>query len=108
MHHLCKLQKNKIVIRGELTRDSLCSDGWSMLTSDERAQLNHQPSVVLDFSEVTSVDSAGLAWVLNWLRDAAKNGVNLVCENSPSSLIQLARLSNVESLIPIAENKDDQ
>lgn len=58
--------------------------------------------LVFDFSEVTEVDSSALALVLTWLRQAKARGSVIELRALPESLLALARLYGVESLLPVA------
>ena len=59
----------------------------------------------LCFGDIRHIDSAGLAWVLNLLRDARKHDVIFSLKNVPNELIQLARLSGVDTLLPVTKDK---
>ena len=54
---------------------------------------------VIDLAAVTGSDSAGLALLIEWLSVAKSAGRTLRYENIPSQLRQLARLSDLDSLI---------
>jgi phospholipid transport system transporter-binding protein len=56
--------------------------------------------VVVDLSEVKRVDSSGLALMLEWLQLARAQKILLRFRNIPASLLRIARLSNVEELLP--------
>ena len=56
----------------------------------------------VDLSEVTEMDSALLAMLLAWLRDAKHRGREIAFANLPESLQTIARLYGVDSLLPIA------
>ncbi len=53
----------------------------------------------IDFSRVTDVDSAAVALVLEWQRQAAKHNVPLVLLNVPVALSNLAKLYGVAKLL---------
>ena len=54
---------------------------------------------VVDFAGVTEADSAALALIFKWQRDAAKRGRKVRCINIPRNLHALARLYGVDALI---------
>jgi len=56
-------------------------------------------AAVIDLTAVAGSDSAGLALLIEWLSVAKDAGRSLRYENIPTQLKQLARLSDVESLI---------
>lgn len=53
----------------------------------------------VDFSRVTDVDSAAVALVLEWQRQAAGNNVSLELLNLPEALSNLAKLYGVAELL---------
>ncbi len=55
----------------------------------------------VDLGEVTEMDSAALALVLAWLRDAKAAGRAISFANLPESLQTIARLYGVDSLLPL-------
>ena len=56
----------------------------------------------IDLGEVSELDSALLALVLAWLRDARAAKRELTFVNLPEALQTLARLYGVEELLPLA------
>jgi phospholipid transport system transporter-binding protein len=55
----------------------------------------------VDLGEVTELDSALLALLLAWLREAKNRGQALVFANLPASALTIARLYGVHSLLPL-------
>jgi phospholipid transport system transporter-binding protein len=56
--------------------------------------------VVIDFSGVSEVDSAGLALLIEWMRDARRAGGEVHFENIPRQMQAIARVSRLEGLLP--------
>ena len=54
----------------------------------------------VDLGEVSEMDSALLALLLAWLRDAKARGQPIAFANLPASLITIARLYGVDRLLP--------
>ena len=69
------------------------------LLHDSRPKFEHEPNIRLDFSGVESIDSAGLALVIEWIREAKQQGHDLEIRNPPQRLLALARISDVERLL---------
>jgi phospholipid transport system transporter-binding protein len=57
---------------------------------------------VVDLGEVTEMDSALLALLLAWLRDAQSRDRPLEFANLPESLRTIARLYGVDGLLPLS------
>ena len=55
----------------------------------------------IDLGEVSEMDSALLALLLAWLRDAKSSGRELAFSNLPESLRTIARLYGVDTLLPV-------
>ncbi|HET7649810.1 MAG TPA: STAS domain-containing protein [Gammaproteobacteria bacterium] len=59
------------------------------------------PRVELDFSDVTQVDSAGLALLVEWAGWARRRHRDLEFRRVPLQALALARISDVESMLPV-------
>lgn len=57
--------------------------------------------MVFDLAEVSKADSAGLALLLEWLRQAAAGGVELRYVNLPRQLLAMAEVVGVEDILII-------
>src|ERR1041384_968949 len=55
--------------------------------------------IVIDCSGVSRADSAGLAVLLDWLAWGRKRSRPVTLENLPESLLALARISEVDTLL---------
>jgi phospholipid transport system transporter-binding protein len=58
--------------------------------------------VQIDLEGVTRSDSAGLALLVEWLRLAEQQGITLQFHNLPSQLREIARVSDLLPLLPLA------
>lgn len=56
----------------------------------------------IDLSAVESANSAALALLVEWLEQACRRGLELVYIQPPQPLMRLARLSNLDGLLPLA------
>ena len=63
------------------------------------AQLFTGPRVTVDLSGVTEVDSSALSLLLEWRREAERNGREIRYRNLPASLKSLAELYGVTELL---------
>jgi phospholipid transport system transporter-binding protein len=71
---------------------SLRVDGLELIDSASEG-------LTLDLAAVSSVDSAGLALLIDWLAEAQSRSRALKYTEAPPTLLSLARLSEVEKLI---------
>lgn len=60
-----------------------------------------QTSIELDFSEVSAADSAGLALLVEWVGWAKRQRCKLRFLNLPKQALALARISDVEKMLPV-------
>lgn len=60
----------------------------------------HGEDLLVDFSQVESVDSAAIGMLLGWSRAAQRNQRSLRVMNLPEDLLSLARLYGVDELLP--------
>lgn len=83
------------VISGPLTFDSapgLWQQGLRLLDGAD--------AVVLDLEDVTRTDSAGLALLVAWMREARRRGVHIRFRHIPEQLMAIARTCNLQKLLP--------
>ncbi|MCC6207860.1 MAG: STAS domain-containing protein [Gammaproteobacteria bacterium] len=57
--------------------------------------------VRLDLGGVTRADSAGLALLIEWLRVARRGRARLEIRNMPAQLRAIARVSGLDSILPM-------
>jgi len=69
-----------------------------------RAAFAGHRSVRIDLSEVSDADSAGLAVLLQWVREARREGRELFFAHLPKRLADLARISGVSDFVPVARD----
>lgn len=60
----------------------------------------HGEDLLVDFSQVESVDSAAIGMLLGWSRAAQQKQRNFRVTNLPDDLLSLARLYGVDELLP--------
>ncbi|HLU62542.1 MAG TPA: STAS domain-containing protein [Gammaproteobacteria bacterium] len=53
----------------------------------------------IDLAAVGECDSAGLALLLEWRRRARREGIDVVYRNVPPRLLQLARISELDTFL---------
>ncbi len=83
-------------VQGPVTVDNVVS-----LLEQGREQLT-SASTTFDLSGVTEVDSSALSLLLEWRRDAARNGRAVRYAQLPANLQSLAKLYGVAELLGAA------
>ena len=68
-----------------------------------QAQALFEPinTLAIDLAEVTRSDSAGLALLITWMRDAKNSNKNIVFHNIPSQMLAMANASGLVELLPL-------
>jgi phospholipid transport system transporter-binding protein len=85
--------EDRCTIEGPVTADnvlSLLAQGAQQLTG---------PRMTVDLSGVTEVDSTALSLLLEWRREAIRNGRDVRFRNLPASMKSLAELYGVTELL---------
>ena len=89
----------EINLSGELQSSALQSNFCDMLNREQCAMLDNAKSIILDCDKVARVDTSGLAWLLNAVRDLKAKNKQVRLKNVPSKVMDLAALSNAKSLL---------
>lgn len=97
--HSPQLQENengRIHVSGELTFETAPALSASIAEIFEAGK-----NLIIDFQEVGRTDSAGLALLIEWRREAAHRQCELGFENVPQQLLALAHVSGVAGLLSL-------
>ncbi|MBA6342870.1 STAS domain-containing protein [Colwellia sp. MB02u-10] len=88
--------EQKAIFSGALTRATITpafDKKYRKLINNER--------IIIDLAKVSQVDTAGLAWILLLIELAASKACHISLINLPEDLLKLAKLSAVDTLLPI-------
>ena len=85
---------------GELNRDTLM-DAWHGQEKKLRGLTKQHSSLTVDLTHVSAVDTAGLAFLVNLIGVTKKYQLDLKISHPPESLLKLAKISDVTSLLPL-------
>lgn len=93
-------QEGRYLLSGELTFATVpdvYEQGHAMFA-------NPVSTLTLSFiNGAARTDSAGLALLVEWLREAREHGKTLRFENIPAQLKDLARVSGLERVLPLGD-----
>lgn len=88
-------------LQGELNRSTIAkSDALASLESSNQ-NTSKAGLPTLDMSGVQHSDTAGLAWLMNFLKDQQLQNVQYELKNIPESLIKLAKISDVDGFLSV-------
>ena len=99
MSELISVSADNVALSGALNRDTIKDDVWVSLSEAHRKALTDASQVNVQLDGIEHIDSAGLAWLLNFKKDANRHGVALTFCDIPKSVMQLAALSGIEHLL---------
>ena len=89
-------QQQQLLFTGELTRKTVDR------AFEKKAAFEISKDIaLLDLSAVTRIDTAGLAWLLIVLEQAKRQRQEIYFTNIPQELFRLAKLSAVDTFLPI-------
>ncbi len=70
-------------------------------TIDEAVELNMPTLLVLDFKDVSFMDSSGIGLVMGRYRNLLKTGAELSIMGAPSNIAKMLKLGGIEKLAKI-------
>ncbi len=87
----------KLYLQGDLTFDS----GPSII---DKPLFNGESSLSIDLAGVTHSDSAGLALLIQWFRQAKKEAKKVEFLHVPAKMQALAKVSNLDKVLPFVSH----
>lgn len=90
-------QQQHLYFKGDLNRDTL------MMYSPFTLLNTMSGKVTFDFSALTNVDSAGLAWLIEQVARARTMNLQIEIQHVPAQLLSLANVSAVTAILPIID-----
>jgi len=85
------------VLRGELSFTTVMA-----LSRRSAALLSQSGELTLDLAGVTRTDSAGLALLVQWIRDARRRDQSIRFCNIPEQMMAIAQVVGLDKLLPVA------
>lgn len=64
---------------------------------------NGKEDLVFNLKGVDKADSSGLSLVVEWMAMAKDSGQMIAFQNIPEQMLEIARLSGLDAVLPIAE-----
>lgn len=93
--------KGYFSLQGALNRTTIAkSDALDMLEKCKKSSVKGK-GTILDMSGVNHSDTAGLAWLINFLKNNQLQNIQFELKNIPESLIKLAKISDVEGFLSV-------
>lgn len=74
------------------------------LWADSEAVFRQAPKLEIDLAAVSRADSAGLALLVEWMRQARRAGKPIRFYNIPRQMLAIARVSSLDQILPLARD----
>ena len=87
---------NRIIVQGPIIIANVVE------IIEQGANLFDRTDLIIDFEQVTEVDSSAVSMLLEWQREALKNNQRLCFSNISENLKNLPQLYGVSELVPLA------
>ncbi|MCW8827547.1 MAG: STAS domain-containing protein [Gammaproteobacteria bacterium] len=86
-------------ISGELTFATVTI----LLEQSRPLLLSAKGGLVMELAGVGRVDSAGLALLIQWMRMAREQGVDILFRHVPEQLLAIAHASDLDTILPLEQ-----
>lgn len=106
-HEDCRLETagdGRASLAGPLTFETVSR----LFRAMEKSAPGEPPPEQIDLAGVTTIDSAGLALLLEWQSRSRAAGRKLTVRNAPDGLLRLARLCEATGLLSISGRQGEQ
>ncbi len=91
---IASAEDGRVAISGDLTFETV-----STLRERGVELLGRDGDVILDLNAVTRADSAGLALMVEWLKQAKRRESSLQVVNMPEQMLAIARMSKLDEVL---------
>lgn len=90
----------RFTFSGELNRNTV-SNCWPDAGKVLHLAKKNNQQATLDLAKISHIDTAGLAWLVNLIAEQKQLEQPLSLVNCPDSLLKLAKISDVDGLLPL-------
>ncbi|MEP0355363.1 MAG: STAS domain-containing protein [Paraglaciecola sp.] len=97
-----ELSGGHFTLKGDLNRNTV-TFAWKNALSDLNTKQDESNELlpIVDLAEIQDVDTAGLAWLVNLLRQSKLQNIKFQLKNVPVTLINLAKISDVDNFLSV-------
>lgn len=92
--------KGHFSLQGELNRHTI-PESESLIAIQGKVSAKNSEKSILDMAGVSHADTAGLAWLMNLLKDSREKNIEVELKNIPETLINLAKISDVDGFLSV-------
>lgn len=84
-------------VSGDLTLDAIPD-----YINESEPLFNELAALRIDLSAVKRSDSAGLALLIRWMRDARASDKKIIFEQMPAQMLAMAEASGLDTILPLS------
>jgi len=92
-------RNGRLVVRGTVTFTTV-----PRLYEQSRSLFRGDADMVVDLRGVERADSAGLALLVEWMREARRNERSVRFVNMPHQMLAIARVSSLDQVLPLSRD----
>lgn len=85
--------KGHFTLEGDLNRNTI--------PNAPSLNISATSELLLDMTQVKHTDTAGLAWLMNLLKQARSQGLKCELKGLPKTLVNLAKISDVDGFLSV-------
>lgn len=86
----------RLILAGELSFATV-----TRLHGEARPLFAQQGDIRVDLQDIERADSAGLALLIEWMRNARELGKSIQFLNIPQQMLAIARVSSLDQVLPL-------
>jgi phospholipid transport system transporter-binding protein len=91
-----RMENNRYLLTGVLSFNTI-----SQIQDDIESMTKQGSEIILDLAGISRVDSAGIVVLLEWMKLARESGKQILFTNIPQQLLDIARVSALDGILPI-------
>lgn len=95
-----RAEESSYHLDGDLNMDTVMTC-WPSRDQDIQSAKQQKQSMSVDLQHIKQVDTSGLAWLVHLAQACHSQCVDLSLSNVPAGLINLAKLSNLDTILPL-------
>lgn len=90
------------LISGELTLETA-----KAVLAETESQFDKSAQLDIDLAQVSRADSAGLALLITWMRQAKQSDKKISFAHLPAQMLAIAKASGLDTILPLKQANSD-
>jgi anti-anti-sigma factor len=101
------VQKNYTIIKILLNEYNIYNTAFIAKSGEDAVSSISTPYVIIDFNEVTYIDSSGIGSLAHIKKALNNKGIEMICVGMIENIIKVFKITNTESLFKIYDSLDE-